>query len=515
MDSENLKTDYDLVKKKLEKEYSDANEFPLSKFNKTAKEKVLWYCAACDEDYPAQIRKRVYENSGCPRCAKKRSDVPLSQEFPHLVKDFDTNKNKKHLDYYSPGSTEKVWWKCHVCGDERELPINSRASKGYGCKICTTNIEMKRRVKRKIEKEGSLLSRAPHIAAQWDYKKNEKRPEDYAWKSGAEVFWECDYGHSWKTTIHSRVKANAGCRKCGNQNSQYEMRLFSELKLFDPDIKWNSRIGGLECDIFLPSIAFAIEVDGYPWHDSDASRERDKIKTKELEKEGIITLRYRDSQLKNLTKEDIFYKHEGDQFPSFIELLKLIKKKVTGAILKEKLQNYIDSQTEFINEVDFQELYKRSGKIIHRKSLQDEFPEVAKYWSSKNHPLTPNDVYSRGKKVVWWDCHKCNGDYELMVKERTRGIGDSNGCPCGSTKSVNDKNNLLATRGKSVETFWDFQKNDSKPEDYRPNSRTVVWWVCPDGDSFKEQIVKLWGDKRNKNIRCRKCKKLFLIKTYR
>lgn len=500
------KKDYNKIKKELELEYSNSNPIPLSEFNKTSNELVDWYCKICKEDYPARIRKRVYDGSGCPVCGRKTSDIPLSKEFPHLLKDYDDAKNEKPLDFYSKGSDQKVWWKCHKCADERELPVRSRASRGYGCKICKSIEEVKKRNKRKIEIEGSLLERAPHIAAQWDFEKNSASPSEFTWKSGKKVHWVCEHGHTWKTSIHHRVKSNAGCRKCGNQNSQYEMRLFSELKIFDPEARWNERINGMECDIFLPSVNLAIEVDGYPWHDSDASRFRDLAKSKELLNLGIETIRYRDSQLKPLSSNEVFFKHNTDQFPTFIQLLKSILTVESSLPLKRKIEDYIKTKEGFVNEDEYNKLYLRSGKIIHRKSLQDEFPEIALFWSAKNSPLTPDDVYSRGKKIVWWICKTCGEDYPLRVGERTRKRkGNGNGCPCGSTKRVTFSKSLLGTRGEQVKAYWDFEANLLTPSDVRPASRKPVWWKFPCGHRFEEQVGKLWGDRRVKTVGCKVC----------
>lgn len=501
--------DYEKVKQLLSREYAKENPSPLEDYNKTSKEKVLWFCKNCNENYPAQIRKRVYEASGCPRCSRKRSSIPLSKEFPNLLKDYDPRKNEKPLDYYSKGSMVKVWWKCHVCSNEKKATINSRASKGHGCKICWARIEVQRRNQIKIREDGSLLERAPHIAKEWDYKKNKLRPEDYTHKSGELVFWICDYGHKWKTSIHGRVRNNTGCRKCGNQNSQYEMRLYSELSIFNDDVRWNERIEGIECDIYLPSIKLAIEVDGFPWHDSNESRKRDIEKSKKLKSLGISSIRYRDSQLKKLTKNEVSYVHQGDQFPSFLKLLKKISDHSNDKNLNKKISTYLSNQNQFVNEDLFQKLYLSSGKKIFRKSLVDEFPEIASEWSNKNYPLKPSEVYSRGKKIIWWDCPKCGNAYQKMVKERTRQDRKSSGCPCGSTRVVNNENNLLAKRGSDVNAWWDFIKNKKTPDQYRPYSADQVWFVCPLGHSFKNEIRKVWGDTRQTTIRCQTCKKTF------
>ena len=47
-----------------------------------------------------------------------------------------------------------------------------------------------------------------------------------------------------------------------------------------------TRVDGVECDIFLPSMRLAIEIDGYPWHDSENARARQK-KAQNLNDMGI------------------------------------------------------------------------------------------------------------------------------------------------------------------------------------------------------------------------------------
>ena len=273
---------FDEIKSDLKGEFSKKNSKPLDSYNKTSKEKVLWDCKSCGDIYEAQVRKRVYDKSSCPHCARKRSKVPLSKQFPNLVLDYDHMKNDKPLDYFSRGSQSRVWWKCNICTFEWETEIKQRATRGHGCSSCKTRKMNDARITDLLATKGSLADNAPDIAAQWDYEKNDKPPSQYLAGSGKSVYWKCAYGHTWKTSINSRVSNNNGCRYCGNQNSQYEMRLFSELKIFDKNIKWNSRINGSECDLFLPRFNLAIEIDGYPWHDTDESRQRDLMKAKKL-----------------------------------------------------------------------------------------------------------------------------------------------------------------------------------------------------------------------------------------
>lgn len=50
-------------------------------------------------------------------------------------------------------------------------------------------------------------------------------------------------------------------------------------------------------------------------------------------------------------------------------------------------------------------------------------PDIAKEWdSSKNAPLTPDDVSSGSNKKVWWKCQ--NGhEWVAIINSRSRGNG--------------------------------------------------------------------------------------------
>ena len=55
----------------------------------------------------------------------------------------------------------------------------------------------------------------PDVAAQWDYSRNEKRPEDYLPFSNARVGWICAVGHQWEDKINNRTANERGCPYCG------------------------------------------------------------------------------------------------------------------------------------------------------------------------------------------------------------------------------------------------------------------------------------------------------------
>ena len=59
------------------------------------------------------------------------------------------------------------------------------------------------------------------------------------------------------------------------------------------------------------------------------------------------------------------------------------------------------------------------------KSLQDEFPEIAKQWHpTRNNNLSPSEVLFRTVKKVWWKCDEGH-EWEAGVRSRIRGTS----CP--------------------------------------------------------------------------------------
>ena len=422
---------FDLIFKNLESEYSKNNLKPFSSFTKSSKDKVNWFCKKCKEDYPKPINKRVYENAGCQICSrKKRQIIPLSQEYPDLLLDYDSKKNKKDLDFYTRCSGEEVWWKCHICGDEKLRSIKSRAFNRRGCIFCRAKKTQADRIIEKLSKEGSLLDNHPEIAIEWDFSKNKLRPENYLSTSDKEVNWLCKYCHPYKAKIRDRVRKKLGCKRCGSQNSQYEIRLFTELKLFYKEIIWSYRFQRKECDLFIPSLSLSIEVDGFPFHEGKDKEERDLRKELFFKSNGIDTFRFRSNKLTRKFKNSVVFV-DNNLFSGFILLLEHLKKIEKNPETINKINIYIHNQETFINEKEFQKFYRHIGTkfIKPGRSLAEVFPLIAKEFSSQNLPLTAWDVYARGKKIVLWDCIYCNKPYPAMVKERTRQDIRAVGCP--------------------------------------------------------------------------------------
>ena len=66
----------------------------------------------------------------------------------------------------------------------------------------------------------SLLKTHPEASSEWDYEKNTPlRPENFSYGSNTDVWWICQKGHSYKSSIYGRVSAKLKCPYCSGRKS--------------------------------------------------------------------------------------------------------------------------------------------------------------------------------------------------------------------------------------------------------------------------------------------------------
>ena len=135
---------------------------------------------------------------------------------------------------------------------------------------------------------------------------------------------------------------------------------------------------------------------------------------------------------------------------------------------------------------------------MKRKYLLYERPDIASEWDySANGDILPDKVALQSHKSYHWICPKGH-KYELPVAKRTT-RGD--GCPyCSGKKPIVGKNDFK-TLYPEVAAEWDYDLNDSRPEQYLPYSNFKVSWICKQGHPFRCRII----DRTKKGIVCPVC----------
>ena len=200
---------------------------------------VFWICEK-GHHWKAHISSRS-TGTGCPICANMKI-IPGLNDFatlrPDLMKEWDYAKNGDvSPQQLSEKTDKKVWWCCKL-GHEWQASLKFRARGKVGCPICANNAI--------LTGFNDLATTYPNLAAQWDQKKNgDLTPQQVTSGSDKKVWWICDKGHEWMTSVMNRTRRGDGCPYCSNRKV---LAGFNDLATIAPGIaaQWHpSRNGSL------------------------------------------------------------------------------------------------------------------------------------------------------------------------------------------------------------------------------------------------------------------------------
>ncbi|KAL3140479.1 hypothetical protein ABBQ38_004737 [Trebouxia sp. C0009 RCD-2024] len=137
----------------------------------------------------------------------------ISHLAPSLQQQWDHVANAHLGDIViKPKSHKEVWWTCDQCPDGHLHSWSARVfsrTGGSGCPQCSGH---------QVCKHNSLATKAPLVAAEWDYHANDGTPDVIVAQSNHMANWQCKVcGCKWKATPNARVsKLEAACPQCGD-----------------------------------------------------------------------------------------------------------------------------------------------------------------------------------------------------------------------------------------------------------------------------------------------------------
>lgn len=448
--------------------------------NPQSAKKVFWQCEKnSNHIWEARINTRAIRGYGCPFCAGKKvlPEESFAAEYPNLLSEWDYSKNKFKPTEIRTGTGKNVHW---VCSDNpahtwTATPHN-RAINNSGCPICSGNAAWS---------EYNLVTEFPKIAADWDYGKNEARPEEFLPKSRQKVWWICKFKpeHQFQKIISNRTIHGHGCPHCSIQSSRAEIRIYAELLAIFPNAKHRHKEFGYEFDVFIPELKTAIEYDGFYYHKDQL--EKDILKNNFCEDKDIRLVRFREMPLEQIKSTDILVSRGGITPSDIAALIKiLIEKTEVNPLFLDKEYN------EFQNDKTYQKIVDALPAPVRHNSLAEQNKDLASEWHYElNAPLTPYSFNPNAHYRAWW---KCNIDphhkpWQAAIYSRNTGVG----CPTCAGRVPSATKNLKVIFPK-VAQEWDYEKNHNNPEDYTPGSGQKVWWICPNNSnhSYEAKIFE-------------------------
>lgn len=399
----------------------------------------------------------------------------LAVKYPVLASQWSL-RNTETPDVILPGSGSLRWWKCPICEKEYQTSVSNRVYQNSGCPYCANHI---------VTPESSLKGQYPDIARQWHHDRNTPlKPEEVAPFSRKKVWWICDKGHEWQTSIFLRTRKNGtNCPVCRGHTVIPE----NSLAAYRPVLAsyWhphlNSRIPE-EVALHSNKTFWWKCPDGHEWQDIPNKLQK-----------------YPDDQIcpycnnRRLWKGYCLASHN----PALSELWHPSKNQYTS----QEIAPFSNMRVwwkcpeghEWENAVSEMQVYAPASycpycnnrRVCSSNSLLAIDPDLAAQWNTeKNALLTPDDVFPRSTKMVWWRCADKHEWQAPVAKRYLRG----DGCPYCSGRRATPENSL-AVNYPLIAADWDRAQNASLTAwDVSPKSGRRIWWKCRNGHSLCESI---------------------------
>ncbi len=100
---------------------------------------------------------------------------------------------------------------------------------------------------------------------------------------------------------------------------------------------------------------------------------------------------------------------------------------------------------------------------------------IKEWHPSRNGIASPDNFTYGSHKLVWWQCLKCEGEWETYIFNRTI---HGQGCPYCSGKRVSKRNSLIVNYPDLVREWHLLRNGNLNPQDFSYGSRRKVWWKC-------------------------------------
>jgi len=332
---------------------------------------------------------------------------------------------------------------------------------------------------------GSLATTDPALAAQWHPTRNGSlTPADVAPGSGRKVWWLDRHGHEWDDTPNHRTTRGSGCAVCAGKRIVVG---FNDLASVRRDLaaQWHPTRNG---DV-LPTQVTPGSSKRYWWEDKYGH-----------EWESQVNNRANGTGCPYCAGQKVLagFNDLATKRPDIA-----IEWHPTGN--GDLTPNAITAQANRMIWFQCRDGHEWRSKLSNRTALGQgcpvcagqkvlpglndmatTSPTLAAQWHpTKNHPLTPRDVFRSTAKRFWW-VDALGHEWEASANERSNGSN----CPYCSGQRLMVGFNDLATRMPVIAIEWHPTRNAERtPQMITAMNGTRAWWLCTAGHEWEAIIA--------------------------
>lgn len=123
-------------------------------------------CTECNSNLNYYARTIMYPTD-CPICNYRKTATginDLATTHPYII---EYLKDKNDAYHYRYNSSQKISFKCPICGDEKMLQINKTLKSGYHCTFCDEGISTPNRIIRNLLRNLNATNRHFEYSPDW------------------------------------------------------------------------------------------------------------------------------------------------------------------------------------------------------------------------------------------------------------------------------------------------------------------------------------------------------------
>ncbi len=320
------------------------------------------------------------------------------------------------------------------------------------------------------------------ILRSWDTEKNKNwRPQDVSFGAHQKFWWICERGHSWKALVYSRT-SGSGCPYCSGRKVWPGENDLATLK---PEIaaEWHPTKNGA----VTPAQVTVGSHRRMWWRCAKGHEWQAMIKTRvggagcPVCANRVVVPGVNDLATKRPELAAEWVRERNDILPT--EVTVGSRRRVWWCC--EKGHQWRSAVASRARGAGCPVCASRAV-VAEENDLKSHFPEIAAEWHpTKNGQLRPDAVSPSSNRKVWWLCPEGH-DYQAAVGARTN---SGSGCPyCAGRKVWLGFNDLATLEPRLAEQWHPTLNGKLTPEDVTSGSRRKVWWLCPEGHSWKAVI---------------------------
>ena len=408
-----------------------------------------------------------------------REKRPMSVTHPHLVEEFDSERNAPLTpESLVAGTNKKLHWICKTCSHQWSTSGTKRAYQGTGCPSCSGKV---------VHSDGrnSISITHPKLAEEFDIERNAPlTPDMVKYGSYKKVFWRCsECSHEWLATPNNRSSNRRGCPACSNQAVHSDGR--NSLRTINPNLAEEFDI--VKNAPLTPETVVAGSSRRLHWICSECShkwvaqcgsrnsngRGCPACSNQAIHNDGRNSMQ---STHPHLASE--FDMEEN--FPLTPETIIAGTNKKLHWICRECSHNWIASGNKRVG--DQTGCPSCSGNELHsdgRNSMRNTHPHLAiEFDMQGNAPLTPDTIKAGTNMELHWICSECSHHWKSPGNNRTP--PQSSGCPVCANKVVHEdgRNSLRNTHPELAKEF-SVEKNYPITADMIvAGSNKKFHWIC-------------------------------------